>query len=104
MHSRKDLNPKMIHKQKSAAIMTPKLVKVNSKGNGNFDQLRRSKISDAELKEEIIKDLTDKKYRRDGSKKQIQRNISSQFSGYLEQRKMSNSKLGKNTASSHLSE
>ena len=42
-----------------------------------FDQLRKSKISDAELKEEIIKDLTDKKYKRDGSKKQIQRNISS---------------------------
>ena len=69
-----------------------------------FDQLRKSKISDAELKEEIIKDLTDKKYKRDGSKKQIQRNISSQFSGYFEQRKMSNSKLGKHTASSHMSE
>ena len=37
--------------------MTPKLTNARSKGQGMFEHLRKSKASDVELKEEVIKDL-----------------------------------------------
>ena len=37
--------------------MTPKLTNVRSKGQGMFEHLRKSKASDVELREEVIKDL-----------------------------------------------
>lgn len=49
--------------------MTPKLTNVRSKGQGMFEHLRKSKVSEVELKEEVIKDLTGKKHK--GSKKRI---------------------------------
>ena len=72
-----------------------------------FDHLRKSKVSEIELKEEVIKDLTVNK--RKSSKKLIKRQMSSQFSNYIEidNRNMSNLRLGKNnniTDSSHFSE
>lgn len=73
-------------------------------GPGLFDPMRKSRISDAELKEEIIKDLTDKKTANKGSRKHLKREMSSQFSNYIERQRMSNQKLGKMTLSSHLSE
>jgi len=42
-----------------------------------FEHPKQSKISESELKEEIIKDLTEKKHKNEGSKKQIKRNVSS---------------------------
>ena len=72
--------------------MTPKLSQMRSKGPGMFENLRKSKMSEAELKDEIIKDLTDQK--KVGSKKRLQRNVSSQFTNYAE-RRMSNSRIGK---------
>lgn len=55
--------------------------------------LKRSKVSE-DLKEEIIKDLANKKYRKDASRKFLNRNTSSQFSNYFE-RRMSNLAIGK---------
>lgn len=43
--------------------MTPKLK--NTRSKNAFDNVRQSKMSDAELKEEIIKDLTERKAKRD---------------------------------------
>ena len=51
-------------------------------------QLQRSKVSE-DLKQEIINDLANKRYRKDGSRKVLKRNTSSQFSNYFE-RRMSN--------------
>ena len=72
---------------------TPKIARV-SKPNV-FEHVRKSKISDAELKDEIIKDLTGSKSRI-SSKKLIKRNVSSQLINYVDK-----PRFGKNTASSH---
>ena len=69
-----------------------------------FEHLRQSKISESELKQEIIKDLTEQKYKGEWNKKQMKRNVSSQFSNYVEQRRNNNSHAGKNTISSHFSD
>ena len=53
-----------------------------------LENLRKSKVSE-DLKEEIIKDLANKKYKREGSRKLLKRNTSSQYSNYFE-RRMSN--------------
>ena len=53
----------------------------------------KSKVGE-DLKEEIIKDLANKKYRKDGSKRLLKRNTSSQFSNYFE-RRMSNLAMAK---------
>ena len=53
-----------------------------------FEHLRQSKISESELKQEIIKDLTEQKYKGEWNKKQMKRNVSSQFSNYVEQRNL----------------
>ena len=58
-----------LNRHKSDKNMTPKLTKVRSKGQGMFEHLRRSKVSEVELKEEVIRDLTGKKHK--GSKKRI---------------------------------
>ncbi len=42
--------------------MTPKLTHVRSKGGNMLDQLKNSKISSQDLREEIIKDLAGKNY------------------------------------------
>ena len=57
--------------------MTPKPTIEQRKGTMFAEHLRASKMSEADLKEEIIKDLTDKKLAKNGSKKQIQRKTSS---------------------------
>ena len=84
--------------------MTPKPTLMRLGGPSALgNQLRESRISDADLKEEIIKDLTDQKYRHEGSKKQMRRNVSSQFSNYVD-RRASNSRLAKPELSVHMSE
>ena len=61
-------------------------------------------MSDAELKEEIIKDLTERKAKRE-SQKRIKRNVSSQMSIPIEQRRMTNAHGQRNNPiSSHFSE
>jgi len=49
--------------------MTPKLTQVRSRGGNMFDQLGMSKISSADLREEIINDLTGKKSKKNASRK-----------------------------------
>ena len=60
-----------------------------------FEHLRKSKVSDIELKEEVIKDLTGQKSK--DSKFYMKRQVSSQFSNYIEieNQHMSNSRIGK---------
>lgn len=106
--SRKDLEGRL---SRHMSDMTPKPSKKRVKGAAGganaFDPLRKSRISDAELKQEIIKDLTGSKVRKDGgggSKKQMKRNVSSQLINYVEKPRFSQSRLGKGTTSSHMSE
>lgn len=105
--SRKDLEGRL---SRHMSDMTPKpskkRVKAATGGANAFDPLRKSRISDAELKQEIIKDLTGSKVRKDGggSKKQMKRNVSSQLINYVEKPRFSQSRLGKGTTSSHMSE
>ena len=73
--------------------LTPKISRAVKQSG--FDNVRKSKISDAELKDEIIKDLTGSKSRL-SSKKLIKRNVSSQLINYVDK-----PRFGKNTASSH---
>ena len=58
-----------------------------------IENLKRCKVSE-DLKEEIIKDLANKKYKKDASRKILKRNTSSQYSNYFE-RRMSNLAIGK---------
>ena len=82
--------------------MTPKLK--NTRSKNAYENVRLSKMSDAELKEEIIKDLTERKAKRDSQKK-IKRNVSSQMSIPMEQRRMTNTRGQRNNPiSSHFSE
>ena len=70
-----------------------------------LEPLRASKMSGAELKDEVIKDLENQTAKKDNSKSKLIRNVS-QLSNYFE-RKMSNSRLVKNntnTSHSYLSE
>ena len=60
----------------------------------------KSKVSETDLREEIIKDLTEQKYK--GSKKQLKRQVSSQFSNYVDRR--NGGSKGKQTLSSHFSD
>lgn len=65
--------------------LTPKIEHMRSQGPSLFDPLRKSKISDADLRDEIIKDLTAKKsVNKKGSRKVLKRDLSSQFSNYVE--------------------
>ena len=61
-----------------------------------FEHLRKSKASDVELREEVIKDLGGQKQK--NPKKQLKRQVSSQFSNYIEieNRNISNSRIGRN--------
>ena len=89
---------------------TPKVVSKVVGKPGAFDPIRKSKISEAELKDEIIKDLTGRKSRISGSKKAIKRHVSSQLINYTDKPRFTNSRtgmgmgMGKNTASSQFSE
>lgn len=99
--SRKEIS-RRLKKEQSDKILTPKqLSNVRSRGGGTgFEPLRHSKVSDVDLKEEIIKDLTEQKYK--GSKKQLKRQVSSQFSNYMDRR--ANIIPNKVTISSHFSD
>ena len=66
--SRKEIS-RQLHRHKSDCTMTPKLTHVRSKGGNMLDQLKNSKISSQDLREEIIKDLSGKNY--NASKKQL---------------------------------
>lgn len=68
--SRKEI-PRKLNRHKSDQTMTPKLTQVRSRGGNMFDQLGMSKISSADLREEIINDLTGKKSKKNASRKQL---------------------------------
>ena len=89
--SRKDLTLKL-NRHKSDMNMTPAGI-VKGLAFADMEKKRKSKLS-VDLKEEIIKDLTNKKYKKEGSRKFLKRNTSSQFSHYFE-RRMSNLAMGK---------
>ena len=88
--SKKELK---LNRHKSDIQMTPIGMGKSPKDIAQKKQLQRSKVSE-DLKQEIINDLANKRYRKDGSRKVLKRNTSSQFSNYFE-RRMSNIAMAK---------